>query len=204
MLSLRTIELRPGTPGLPQTLITRENLIDCGQIDQLLAQAQAQADELLNNAQSASEALLKEARKQFWQQANAQLARWQLEHNRLCQGIESSASLVVNQALQYIFDEVPQQARIAALLKQVLQAQCPPVSATLRCHPQALEDIQQWLATLPDSPWQLQTDDRLAPQSLVLVTAREDLRIDWATTIGALMIPAPGDGTDYTMPATEP
>ena len=66
MLSLRTIELRPGTPGLPQTLITRENLIDCGQIDQLLAQAQAQADELLNNAQSASEALLKEARKQFW------------------------------------------------------------------------------------------------------------------------------------------
>lgn len=37
MLSLRTIELRPGTPGLPQTLITRENLIDCSQIDQLLA-----------------------------------------------------------------------------------------------------------------------------------------------------------------------
>ena len=204
MLSLRTIELRPGTPGLPQTLITREDLTDCGQIAPLLARAHAQADELLSNARSASEALLKEAHKQFWQQANAQLARWQLEHNSLCQGIESSASRVVNQALRCIFDEVPQQARIAALLKHVMQAQCPPASATLRCHPQALEDIQQWLATLPANPWQLQTDDRLAPQSLVLVTPRADLRIDWATTIGALLIPAPADGTEYPMPTTEP
>ena len=30
MLSRRSLELRPDLPGLPQALITREDLIDCG------------------------------------------------------------------------------------------------------------------------------------------------------------------------------
>lgn len=107
MLSRRTIELRPGAPGLPQTLITRENLIDCGQVNQVLEQAKAQAEELLSHAHAASEALLKKAHGEFWQQANAQLSHWQLEQRALCQGIESNASTVVNQALLHLFDEVP-------------------------------------------------------------------------------------------------
>ena len=203
MLSRRTIELRPGAPGLPQTLITRENLIDCGQAHQVLAQAKAQADELLSNAQAASEALLKKAHDEFWQQANAMLTRWQLEHRALCQGIESSASTVVNQTLRHLFDEVPQPARIAALLEHLLRAQCPPVYAMLRCHPKALENTRQWLSTRPDNPWQLQTDERLDTLALVLVTASEDLRIDWATAIETLLMPAPSDGTDHAAAATE-
>jgi type III secretion protein L len=203
MLSRRTIELRPGAPGLPQTLITRENLIDCGQVNQVLEQAKAQAEELLSHAHAASEALLKKAHGEFWQQANAQLSHWQLEHRALCQGIESNASTVVNQALLHLFDEVPQPARIATLLAHLLRAQCPPASATLRCHPQALEAVRQWLGTHPDSHWQLQTDERLDSQALVLVTVCEDLRIDWATAIKALLIPAPSDGTDHGQTATE-
>ncbi|MBW3504418.1 MULTISPECIES: type III secretion system stator protein SctL [unclassified Pseudomonas] len=203
MLSRRTIELRPGAPGLPQTLITRENLIDCGQVNQVLEQAKAQAEELLSHAHAASEALLKKAHGEFWQQANAQLSHWQLEHRALCQGIESSASTVVNQALLQLLDEVPQPARIAALLAHLLRAQCPPANATLRCHPQALEPVRQWLGTRPDNHWQLQTDERLDSKALVLVTACEDLRIDWATAIKALLIPAPTDGTDHGQIATE-
>ena len=203
MLSRRTTELRPGAPGLPQTLITRENLIDCGQAHPVLAQAKAQADELLSNAQAASEALLKKAHDEFWQQANAMLTRWQLEHRALCQGIESSASTVVNQTLRHLFDEVPQPARIAALLEHLLRAQCPPVYAMLRCHPKALENTRQWLSTRPDNPWQLQTDERLDTLALVLVTASEDLRIDWATAIETLLMPAPSDGTDHAEAATE-
>ena len=65
MLSRRTIELRPGAPGLPQTLIARENLIDCGQVNQVLEQAKAQAEELLSHAHAASEALLKKAHGEF-------------------------------------------------------------------------------------------------------------------------------------------
>ena len=203
MLSRRTIRLRPGTPGLPQTLITHENLIDCGLVKQVLAQAQAQADELLGNTQAASEDLLIKARGEFWQQANRQLECWQQAYSALCQGIESNASQVVNQTLRQLFDEVPQATRIAALLRQLLRAQCPPPSATLRCHPQALEDVRQWLDTQPDTAWRLQTDERLDTRALVLVTPGEDLRIDWATAIGALLIPVADDGTDHPQPATE-
>jgi len=203
MLSRRTLKLRPGAPGLHQTLITRENLIDCGQVNQVLAQAKAQADELLSTAQATSQALLKKAHGEFWQLANAQLSHWQLEHLALCKGIESSASTVVNQTLRHLFDEVPQPARIVALLEHLLRAQCPPANATLRCHPQALERIGQWLSTHPDTSWQLQTDERLDTQALVLVTVREDLRIDWATAIEALLIPACTDGTDDDVAATE-
>lgn len=203
MLSRQVIELRPGTPGLHQTLITRENLIDCGQVNQVLAQAQAKADELLSNAQAASEILLKKAHNEFWQQANVQLEHWQREHNALCQGVESSASRVVNQALQLLLEDIPQPARICALLEQLLRTQCPPLSATLRCHPQALENIRQWLGTQPDSPWHLQTDEHLDTLALVLVTAREDLRIDWVTTATALLGSEPTEGTRQAVPATE-
>ena len=202
MLSRRSLELRPDLPGLPQALITREDLIDCGLARQVLAQAHARADEILSNAQAASEALLKKAHDEFWLQANAQLERWQQQHSALCQGIESSASQVVNQALQQLLDDVPQQGRITALLEQLLRTQCPPLSATLRCHPQALEHVRQWLGSQPDSPWQLQTDDHLDTQALVLVTACEDLRIDWAGA-SALLRSQACEGTRHAVPATE-
>lgn len=203
MLSRRTLELRPGTAGLPQVLISRQHLIDCGQITEVLAQAHAQANEILNEAHAAALALLKKAHGEFWQQASSQLAHWQQEHRDACLAMESNASEVVNLALRQLLDEIPPQARISALLTQLLRAQCPPLDATLRCHPQALETVRQWLATRPDSRWQLHTDEHLDPQALVLVTAQHDLRIDWATTVAALLIPAPTDGTDPAAPATD-
>ena len=188
MLSRRTIELRPGPPGLPETLISSQTLIDCGQASEILTQARAQADELLSNARQAAKALRQEAHDEFWQQANTHLARWQQEHSALCQAIEINASQVVNLALAQLLGEVPPQIRINALLRQLVQVQCPPLGATLRCHPQMLAPVQQWLSTHPDSSWQLQTDDRLDTQALVLVTAQHDLHIDWTTTLKTLFV----------------
>lgn len=203
MLTRRTLELRPGAHGLPQVLISRQTLTDCARADEILAQARAQADQLLSRAQTAAETLLRKAHDEFWQQANAQLACWQRDHRALCQAIESSATQVVNLALSQLLDEVPPPARINTLLTQLLQAQCPPLSATLRCPPQALAQVRQWLGTCPDSLWQLQTDERLAPQALVLVTEQYDLRIDWATTSHAALIPDQDDGTDPAATTTE-
>ena len=196
MLSRRTIELRPGPPGLPQALISSQTLIDCGQASEILTQARAEADQLLSNAQHAAEALRQKAHDEFWQQANAHLERWQQEHRALCEAIESNASQVVNLALAQLLDEVPPQIRINALLRQLLQVQCPPLDATLRCHPQMLAPVQHWLSAHPGSSWQLQTDDRLDSQALVLVTAQHDLRIDWTTTLKTLFVSTPTDGTD--------
>lgn len=203
MLTRRTIELQPGATGLPQVLISSQNLIDCGLANEVLAQARAQADELLSNAENAAETLLQKAHSEFWQQANAHLARWQQEHGALCQAIETSASQVVNQALERLLGEVPPQMRINALLAQLLPAQCPPLNATLRCHPQMLAPVQRWLSTHPDTAWQLQPDERLDICALVLVTAQHDLRIDWATTLKALLIPMTTDGTDPAGATTE-
>lgn len=203
MLSQRKIELRPGAPVLAQTLITRQHLIDCGQVSEVLAHARSQADELLRNAQQAADVLLANAQCEIWQQANAQLARWHMEHDSLCKEMESSARLVVNQALCHLLDELPQQTRITALLKQLVRAQCPPLSATLRCHPQAREDVQQWLSTRTDDLWQLQIDERLDPQALALITAQGDLCIDWPGAIEALLLPASAYGTDRELPTTE-
>ena len=118
MLTRRTIELQPGATGLPQVLISSQNLIDCGLANEVLAQ-------------------------------------------------------------------------------------CPPLNATLRCHPQMLAPVRQWLSTRPDTAWQLQADERLDPFALVLVTAQHDLRIDWATTLKALLIPMTTDGTDPAGATTE-
>ena len=203
MLTRRTIELQPGATGLPQVLISSQTLIDCGLASEVLTQARAQADELLSNAKNAAETLLQRAHSEFWQQANAHLARWQQEHGALCQTIETSASQVVNQALEQLLGEVPPQMRINALLAQLLPAQCPPLNATLRCHPQMLAPVQRWLSTHPDTAWQLQADERLDICALVLVTAQHDLRIDWATTLKALLIPMTTDGTDPAGATTE-
>ena len=203
MLSRRTLELRPGTRGLPQPLIASQTLSDCGQANALLARARAQADELLDNAQQAARTLLQKAHDEFWQQANVQLAHWQQEHGALCQAIEIHASQVVRLALAQLLDEVPPPARIDALLRQLLAAQCPPVNATLRCHPQMLAPVRQWLSANPGGAWQLHTDERLDPEALVLVTAQHDLRIDWSRTLKALLAPTPGDGTDAPGTATE-
>lgn len=204
MLTRRKIELRPNAPGLPHALITRQTLIDCGQAHALLARAQRMADELLGNAQQASDIRLEQAQREFWQHANAQLESWQREHGAMRDALESCATLVVNQALRHLLDDIPQPAQIGAMLKQLLSAQCPPLSATLRCHPQAHETVRQWLSSSQaNTLWQLQSDERLDVQALVLVTAQGDLRLAWPAAVEMLLLPVTTHGTDLPVPATD-
>lgn len=203
MLLRRKIELRSEAPGLPSALITHKVLIDCGQAQCVLAHARVMAEELLSTAQTESDTRLEVAHHTFWKRANAQLKRWQSEHQTQCKEMESNATAVVNQALQQLLDDVPPQARIAALLKQLLRTQCPPLDATLRCHPHAHAHIREWLNTQTDTVWQLQIDERLDTQALVLATALGDFCIDWRSTTGLLLLPEATEGTDQQLPATQ-
>lgn len=203
MLARRKIELRPDAPGLPHALITRQTLIDCGQAHALLERTQLMADKLLSTAQQASARQLEQAQREFWQQANAQLENWQREHSAMHAALESCATQLVNQALRHLLDDIPQHTQIDALLKQLLRAQCPPLSATLRCHPQAHETIRQWLNSQANSLWQLQSDEHLDAQALVLVTAQGDLRLDWPAVIEMLLLPVTAHGTDLAAATTE-
>lgn len=202
MLLHRKIALRTEAPGLPSVLITHRVLIDCGQAQCVLARAKEMASKLLSTAKAESDARLKDAQHTFWALANAQLKHWQMEHQAQSAEMESHATAVVNQALHHLLDDTPPQARIAALLTQLLRTQCPPLTATLRCHPSTLENVAQWLSTRTDIEWQLQLDDRLDTQSLVLATERADFCIDWLATKNALLLPEASEGTDQHMPAT--
>ncbi|MBM1193014.1 type III secretion system stator protein SctL [Pseudomonas weihenstephanensis] len=203
MLLRRKIELRADLPGLPSLLMPHQTLLDCGQAQQMLAQAHRKVDALLRAAHTASEAACEKARSEFWDMANAQLAQWATQHSALCQALESNATQVVNQALLHLLDEVPPTSRITALLAQLLRVQCPSLSTVLRCHPDAQESIQQWLSTHVENVWQLEPDESLPPLSLVLVSEHGDLHIDWFTTRDALLLPDPPDGTDSKLNTTQ-
>lgn len=196
MLLRRKIELRADVSGLPSVIITHKELIDCGQAQGVLVRAQVMARDLLNAAKTESDARLKKAQHTFWAQANSQLKRWQMEHLAQSRALESNATAVVNHALHHLLADVPPQARIAALLEQLLRTQCPPLDAILRCHPHAIVHIRQWLKTQTDTVWQLQTDERLDPQALVLTTEQGEFCIDWCSTISSLSLPEATEGTD--------
>lgn len=189
MLSQRTLELRPGSPGLPQTLITREVLLDSGHASALLEQARNQAEQVLIDAQQQRTELLERASLEFWQRANAQLSAWEQERQAMCQAFEQNATLLVNQALRCLLEKVPAATRLCALLKQLSATQNPPVDATLRCHPSGREAIQKWLGEHQDIPWRLQSDDKYPPQELVLETDEGDFRINWTSATEALLLP---------------
>lgn len=58
MLLRRKIELRADLPGLPSLLMPHQTLLDCGQAQQMLAQAHRKVDALLRAAHTASRSSL--------------------------------------------------------------------------------------------------------------------------------------------------
>lgn len=202
MLLRRKIELRAEAAGLPSVLITHKELIDCGQAHSVLIRAQVMARDLLRAAKTESDMRLRKAQHTFWTLAKAQLKRWKMEHLAQSSEIESNATAVVNHALHHLLSDIPPQTRIAALLSQLQRTQCPPLVATLRCHPHTHEYVEQWLNTHAGIEWQLQLDEHLDTQALVLVTELGDLYIDWRSAKNALLLQETTDGTDQCMPAT--
>ncbi|KAA0947056.1 MULTISPECIES: type III secretion system stator protein SctL [unclassified Pseudomonas] len=189
MLCHRKIELHNGTQGLPQTLIPQETLIHCGQASRLLARAQTQVRELLQQAKQQRAELLEQALQAFRTNAEAQLSQLKIEHQKMCDGLEQSATSLVNQALRCLLEETPPAQRLAALLKQLLATQLPPVKATLLCHPLDREPVESWLSGHEELPWSLRIGDTPSAQTLVLKTEEGDFCVDWNSILETLMTP---------------
>lgn len=192
MLCRRKIELHKDRSGLPLVLIPKETLLDCGHANQLLARAQAQAEKLLRQAQEDREVLLEQTRLEFQEQAQDQLNQLEREHQTMCDDLEHSATLLVNQAIRCLLEETPPIQRVAVLLKQLLATQMPPVKATLLFHPQDRNHIEPWMNNHQELPWTLRPDDMLETQKMVLETEEGDFRIDWDSMLATLSIPEAG------------
>lgn len=194
MLCRRKIELSLPTASLPHALIPRAVLADSQQAERLLENAQVQADALLREAQAQSEQLLEQAQVEFWQRANRQLERWEMERQAICERLEQIATSITNQALISLLELTPPAERLSALLKKMLNTQVPAIAANLVCHPQDHLQVEQWLKFHSDTPWSLRLDDSLAAETLILETDEGSFHIDWRSTVDSLLLLEPVSG----------
>ncbi|WP_248733115.1 type III secretion system stator protein SctL [Pseudomonas sp. MWU13-2517] len=194
MLCRHKIELSIPTASLPDALIPRAVLADSQQAERLLKHAQAQADTLLRQAQEKSEQWLEQAQAEFWQRANRQLQRWELERQAICERLEQIATSVTNQALSNLLEQTPPAERLSALLKKMLNTQVPAIAANLVCHPQDHLQVEHWLTLHSDAPWSLRLDNSLTAQTLILETDEGSFHIEWRSTVDSLLLLEPVAG----------
>lgn len=191
MLARRSLELRPDGQGLSQPYIARETLVDCARAQVVLEQAQAQAAQLLERATAEADATVLEAQARFWEKAETLLAAWETQRQAMWERIETSAAHVVNEALETLLNEVPEQARIDALVRQIASRQDDPVRATLRCHPEDLASLTQSLGTDGRRPWTPRADVDMERYQLKLETPGGTFLLDWPSAVEALRLPEP-------------
>lgn len=191
MLARRSLELRPDGQGLSQPYIARETLVDCARAKVILEQAQVQAAQLLERATAEADATVLEAQARFWEKAGTLLAAWEAQRQAMWERIETSAAHVVNEALETLLNEVPEQARIDALVRQIASCQDDPVSATLRCHPEDLASLTLGLGTDGRRPWTPVADADMERHQLKLETPGGTFLLDWPTAVEALRLPEP-------------
>ncbi|AZF24919.1 type III secretion system stator protein SctL [Pseudomonas sp. R2-60-08W] len=185
MLCRRTIELFKNAPGVPRSVIPREELANWKQAELLLKDANEQAEQLLSLTEKKCEALRENASVEVWQRADAQLKRWERDRQAMCDKLEQYASAITNEAIRRLLDETVAPARLVALLNQLMTLQVPEVSATLLCHPHDMNEIKQHLAYQKAAVWKLHADETTAPQTLVLKTDEGDFRISWNSMLTA-------------------
>ncbi|WP_434696502.1 type III secretion system stator protein SctL [Pseudomonas sp. Z1-14] len=191
MLARRSLDLRPGGQGLLQPCIPRETLVDCGRAQAVLEQAQAHATQLIQGAAEEAGAAVLQAQAQFWETAETVLASWEAERQAMWERIETSAAQLVNEALGTLLNEVPDQTRIDALVRQLASRQHDSVSATLRCHPDDLAKLSQSLDSSGERPWTPVADPGMEAHQLKLETPGGMFLLDWATAVEALRLPEP-------------
>ncbi|MCJ8205529.1 type III secretion system stator protein SctL [Pseudomonas sp. RGM2987] len=191
MLARRSLELRPEGQGLLQAYIARETLVDCARAQRVIEHARDQAAQLLEQANEEAEAKVLEAQARFWDKADALLATWEAQRQAMWEQIEASAARLVNEALQTLLDEVPEPARIDALVRQLASRQRDPVSATLRCHPEDVASLTRSLRSADRQPWTPVADSAMDRHQVKLETPGGTFQLDWPSASQALWLPEP-------------
>ncbi|WP_426216520.1 type III secretion system stator protein SctL [Pseudomonas sp. DWRC2-2] len=184
MLCRYAIDLLKDKPGLPRSLIPREELANWKQAEQLLSHAHDQANELLRLTEKKCEALQEKASLELWRRADAHLKRWEHDRQVMCDKLEHYATSITHEAIRCLLDETIAPTRLAALIKHLLRNQVHEISATLLCHPHDVDEIKRGLLH-ESTVWKLQADEAIAPQTLVLKTDEGDFRISWSAMLAS-------------------
>lgn len=184
MWKLKSLPLQGGS--VPADHLLRREEIACQlEAASIIEQAHDAAQRIREQARV--EALAERAARQqewesrFWQEAQTLLADWQQQRAAEEARLVLLAGKVLHAALQQLLDEVDDERRFHALLRQLLR-HCPrQQQATLHCASEQEPAISGWLSGQPALRWTLCTDPALAPDQLRLITDTGELMIDWRT-----------------------
>ena len=191
MLTRRSLTLGGALPADAECLLRRETIEQCAAAQSIIDAAERQAAALLEQAQRHAEDLAREAREvasaEFWQQAEAFLDGWSKEQRQIGERTLELASRLVAQALTCLLDEVPEEARIHALLRQLRIAQAGGEGGELCCHPQLRPAVENWLEARRSCTWRIRDDETLDTGSLRLAAAHGDFVLSWGTAVAELL-----------------
>ncbi|RQM39570.1 type III secretion system stator protein SctL, partial [Erwinia psidii] len=190
MLTRKRITLLNGEADLAP-VIDLARLQKEQQARDILQQAQQQAEQLLADAEQEAESIRlhaqQSAEQDFWQQANTLLSDWQQQQQRIETDVLAVMDEVLSQALGQLLSDIPEPARLNALLRQLLREKTQADQGSLYCHPSQQSSVAEWLQRHSHLDWQLQPDESMQPESLKLVTSQGELYLDWQQAVSQLL-----------------
>jgi type III secretion protein L len=191
MLTRRSLRLNGSLPGDAERLLRREMIEQCQVAESIIETAEQQARQLLEQAQQQADELAREAREaasaEFWQQANTFLEGWSEQQRLIGERTLGTAYRLVSQALACLLDEVPEEARIHALLRQLRIAEAGGAGGELCCHPQIRPAVEGWLGERRSCTWRIREDETLDSGSVRLVAEHGDFVLSWGTAVAELL-----------------
>lgn len=184
MWKLKTLHLQGGSVP-PGNVLRCEEIalgLEAASIIELAhKQAQTIREQARAEAQAESAASQREWEARFWQQAQTLLADWHEQRAAEETQLVLLAGKVLNEALQQLLDEVDDERRFHALLRQLLRHYPRQQQATLYCASGQEQEINDWLVGQPQLSWTLCADPVLEPDRLRLITEAGELMVDWRT-----------------------
>jgi len=150
----------------------------------MIRQAQEEANQIMSSAKEESahrmalllegieEHFLKQSEEIFfdWEQARAE------EENE----IFFRARKLVEKVFISMLDQVPDEDKFKALLRQIYKASDRKTHATLFFNPAHTATIETWKTGFPQLPWSLEPDPEHPSESLLLKTSQGELSLSWA------------------------
>lgn len=184
MWKLRSLHLQGGSAP-PGNVLRREEIalrLEAASIIELAhKQAQTIREQARAEAQAERAASQREGEARFWQQAQTLFADWQEQRAAEETQLVLLAGKVLNEALQHLLDEVDDERRFHALLRQLLRHYPRQQQATLYCASEQKQEINGWLVAQPQLRWTLCADPALEPDRLRLITDAGELMVNWRT-----------------------
>jgi len=184
MWKLKSLHLQGGSAP-PGNVLRREEIalrLEAASIIELAhKQAQTIREQARAEAQAERAASQREWEARFWQQAQTLFADWQEQRAAEETQLVLLAGKVLNEALQHLLDEVDDERRFHALLRQLLRHYPRQQQATLYCASGQEQEINGWLVAQPQLRWTLCADPALEPDRLRLITDAGELMVNWRT-----------------------